>query len=169
MVGIAILPDSRIVRATINDVYTLADLHLELNQEMAAHSVFCPEELLEWRTVEHLIRHNLGAEGFLVWLARTHQEGDGVGFVSAALDRAPMPTARLITGTILNLYVKPASRRSGVGSALFQTARTAMTAAGARAIELSYLNGNERAARFWSAQGFVPESTKAVLPLSGPR
>jgi ribosomal protein S18 acetylase RimI-like enzyme len=54
---------------------------------------------------------------------------------------------------VWKLYVVPDVQRSGLGSALL-TALIAEIPAGTEAVQLEYLDGNDRAARFYAAQGF---------------
>jgi GNAT superfamily N-acetyltransferase len=71
-------------------------------------------------------------------------EGDVVGTGNIDL-RAPVPV-------IWKLYVVPAAQGRGVGSAL--VAELVRLAEGAP-VRLEYTDGNDRAARFYAAQGFA--------------
>jgi GNAT superfamily N-acetyltransferase len=53
------------------------------------------------------------------------------------------------------LYVEPAHRGSGIGTALLRAAIAAVVASGARAIDLEVVAGHERAANLYRREGFV--------------
>lgn len=159
--------DVKIRRARTSDLYTLTEMHVELNKELARHTVRCPEELLERGVVQSLLRRYLPGQDFTVWLASVGD--DEAGFMSTSIEMVPIPVAPIAVGEILNLYVRPQYRQMGIGTALFETALAHFHRAGVRSIELSYLIANEGAAKFWARHGFIPESTRAVLVLDRPR
>jgi ribosomal protein S18 acetylase RimI-like enzyme len=55
-------------------------------------------------------------------------------------------------GTVLRLYVDPDHRRSGLGTALFEAATEALTAAGADRIRAMALAANEQGCSFYRSQ-----------------
>ena len=66
------------------------------------------------------------------------------------------------------LYVEPAHRDGGIGTALLRAAREAAVAAGARAIDLEVDRDHARAARLYERHGFVPlPRERWVLALPG--
>jgi len=62
-------------------------------------------------------------------------------------------------GEILGLYVDPDLWRDGIGRALIREARGRLHRAGHREAILWVLDGNDRAARFYQADGWRPDGT----------
>jgi GNAT superfamily N-acetyltransferase len=58
------------------------------------------------------------------------------------------------TAWLEELYVEPASRQRGVGTALLQAALETAAAAGAVAVDLEVIQGHERAERLYARFGF---------------
>ena len=69
---------------------------------------------------------------------------------------------------ISNLYVLPRFRRHGIGAALVAHLLEVFSRQNVRHVELSYLVHNEAGAEFWTSQGFIPESVRAVRMPSAP-
>lgn len=156
----------RITQATMDVFDTVTDLHVALNQEMAAYSVACPKGALERPAIAYLVNRQLRRDDFSVWLAVF---GDQVvGFISGAVLESPVPSLDYTVGTISNLYVLPRYRRHGVGAALVAHLMEVFAQHDARHVELSYLVRNESGAEFWTSQGFAPESVRAVRMLADP-
>jgi ribosomal protein S18 acetylase RimI-like enzyme len=59
-------------------------------------------------------------------------------------------------GVVENIYVVPDRRGEGVGSALLAAAETELTDAGADAVVLEAMTGNEGARRFYRRHGYEP-------------
>ncbi|MEV6108173.1 N-acetyltransferase [Streptomyces sp. NPDC051940] len=116
------------------------------------------------------------ADRHAVWAARLADgaapsatfvaEGEGaalVGFVHAVLDDDPG------WGSLVdNLHVAPGRQRAGVGTALLAHAGAAITERAATpAAYLWVLEQNDRAQRFYEAQGGVRVERAAVMPPGG--
>jgi ribosomal protein S18 acetylase RimI-like enzyme len=62
---------------------------------------------------------------------------------------------------ILDLDVRPQSRRQGVGTRLVQVARSHTSGSGVASVEVGWLAADARASAFWRKQGFVPYLARA--------
>lgn len=84
--------------------------------------------------------------GATVLLAR--RAGAALGMVMLSLDEAE--------GEIKRLWVEPAGRGAGVGSALIAAAASRAAAVGAASLRLSVWDWRDDALRLYAARGFVP-------------
>jgi ribosomal-protein-alanine acetyltransferase len=87
-----------------------------------------------------------GLVGQCAWVADARGSVIGYLFGRVAADEAE----------VLNLAVRPARRRTGVGHALLETALARFWTCGARTVYLEVREANEEARRFYSAHGFRP-------------
>jgi GNAT superfamily N-acetyltransferase len=85
------------------------------------------------------------------------QETAVVGFATTAADDG---TAGRGVGELLALYVDPDHWGTGVGRALVADARARLRRAGSREAVLWVLVGNERAERFYRADGWAPDGAR---------
>ena len=92
-------------------------------------------------------------------LAQDDSEGAMVGWIALGGCRdAGAPPTR---GEIWAIHVDPAHWSRGVGRLLLQHARERLTALGKTEVSLWVLAANQRAIRFYAAQGFAPEPGSA--------
>ncbi len=59
-------------------------------------------------------------------------------------------------GLVENLYVAPAARREGIGSALLRAAEDRLADEGATAVQLEAMADNDGARQFYAAHGYTP-------------
>lgn len=89
------------------------------------------------------------------------EEGaETVGFLNVIEDLTP-PFETFIPyrhATVVDLYVDPAHRHNGVGSALLDAAEDWSRERGLSYLELNVLTGNENAYHFYQSSGFAPTS-----------
>ena len=85
-------------------------------------------------------------------------DGDIVGFVTFGLMRDQFERIGG-DGVVHNLYVKPASRNRGIGTALLERAESILADRGADYIRLEVLLSNHRAATFYQEHGYTPYRT----------
>jgi GNAT superfamily N-acetyltransferase len=117
-----------------------------LLDQFAEHAIPTPADAIG-RGVDHLLAHP--AAGRLLVATR---DGAVVGIAALSFMRALEhggPSAWLE-----ELYVEPALRGGGIGTALLRAACDAALAAGAVAIDLEVDAGHERAARLYARAGF---------------
>lgn len=83
------------------------------------------------------------------------QEGNVVGFVMFTIERGRYEQD-VTPGLIENIYVEPAARRDGIGSALLGAAEDRLVADGATVVRLEAMAENEGARQFYVAHGYAP-------------
>lgn len=81
-------------------------------------------------------------------------EGGIAGFCTVRVDRAPPILDDPFRAEILDLFVRPAHRRAGLGDALVEAALGWVRARGIRRVEVRVLTRNAVGQRFWRARGF---------------
>lgn len=142
----------RIEPATLADVDRLAELWVALAAEQrthGAHLTAAPNRaVMREALAQHAVDHTC-------LVARDGpDEAAIVGFVSFAIERDGLD--RDVTrGLVHNLYVDPASRGRGVGTALLDAAEAALSAAGAERIALEAVADNDGARRFYERYGYA--------------
>lgn len=67
-------------------------------------------------------------------------------------------------GLVENLYVEPAARREGIGSALLRAAEERLVADGATVIQLEAMADNDTARQFYAAHGYTPHRLELEKP-----
>ena len=68
-------------------------------------------------------------------------------------------------GIVHNLYVRPADRSNGIGSALLAAAEDRLAALGVDAVALESMAENEAARRFYGRHGYAPHRIELEKPL----
>ena len=101
---------------------------------------------------DQLLRRTLPFPGVLV----AELDGQVVAFLTMRPKQAHPALSSEPTAQIGDLYVSPSHRGSGVGAELVEHAKGQAIRAGYKHAELHTLYTDERAMRFWQAQGFRP-------------
>ena len=83
--------------------------------------------------------------------------GEAIGFMNGRVIRDPEVFEEAY-GFIDNAYVRPPSRRKGVGRALLRRAEAWYESNGVAEIRLSVYAANNLGVRFWELAGFEPQS-----------
>lgn len=102
--------------------------------------------------LESAIAHALDDPDAGLWVA--DREGVAVGFCAAHVDRAASPLVEHARAELTELWVTPASRRSGIGRALADAALAWAVERGAVRIEVRVAFRNGAGQAFWRALGF---------------
>jgi len=92
-------------------------------------------------------------------------DGTVVGFVSVCRSRDPDAPAG--TAEVRALYLRPASQRCGVGTALLHEALHHLTERGFVWVTLLVLEGNVDARAFYEARGFAFDGTRVPSQIGG--
>ncbi|PCR90536.1 GNAT family N-acetyltransferase [Natrinema ejinorense] len=141
-------PQPTIEPATRDDIDTVADLWVRLARDQRQHdSAVRPEANRE------AMRETLGAylvnDGLLV--ARL---GDRiVGFASVSIERGTLEL-ETTRGLLSNIYVEPAARDRGIGSALLEAAEESLLEQGADVMLLEVMADNGGARQFYRRNGY---------------
>ncbi|MFB6298678.1 MAG: GNAT family N-acetyltransferase [Halobacteriales archaeon] len=105
------------------------------------------------------------ARHILTGTLRVAREDDRIrGFVMFDLEEGAYEQD-VVRGVIQNIYVEPAARGRGIGSALLAAAEAALDHAGADVVALEVMASNEAAQRLYEREDFTPhriEYEKAI-------
>jgi GNAT superfamily N-acetyltransferase len=163
----------RVREATAEDAPAIAQAHVDSWQ--GAYPGLIPDRFLDRISLagrEHQWRHTLsgGTEGPLVLVVDSGDELAGFSTVAIPSRDHDEPDD---VAEIPAIYVRPSAWGTGVGSALMDASVAAMRGAGCREAILWAVAGNERAAAFYSRQGwhddggrrpsqYFPDATEVV-------
>ncbi|MDS0258839.1 GNAT family N-acetyltransferase [Haloarcula sp. S1CR25-12] len=128
----------------------LTDMWVELARDQRTYGshLLGPENRAAIRetVVQRIITENL-------LVAR--RNGALVGFVMFTVEHGRYEQD-ISPGLVENLYVVPAARRAGIGSALLRAAEERLAADGATVIQLEAMADNDAARQFYAAHGYTP-------------
>lgn len=143
--------------ATLSDLDRIVEYWVALAAEQRSHgshlTVEPNRELMRETLARHVVDHTC-------FVARQETEdatdsGPVVGFVSFDLERDGLDRD-VVRGVVQNLYVDPAARDQGVGTALLAAAEGALAAAGVERVVLEAMADNAAARRFYERHGYDP-------------
>lgn len=142
----------QVTAACREDCRSLATIHVESWQ--AAYASLFPADYLAALSIAE--REESWVSILEVSASRTlvaRRDGDALGFVT--FGRCRDQGAAADTGEVWALYVAPQAWSSGVGWALWESARVLMLHQGFASVSLWVLSGNARGLRFYESIGFV--------------
>jgi ribosomal protein S18 acetylase RimI-like enzyme len=141
-------PQPTIEPASQEDLETVADLWVRLARGQREHGSHVRPAANRETMREALAAHRV-ADGLLV----ARLEGSIVGFASSSIERGSLEldTTR---GLLSNVYVEPAFRGRGIGTALLEAAEASLARQGADVMVLEVMADNEAARRFYRRQGY---------------
>jgi len=140
--------------AVVEDAHAVAQLHVSSWQ--IAYAGIVPHEYLASLSVaarESMWRASILSGSSALVLAK--EDSSAVGFVSFGKSRDP--DAGETVGEIWAIYVSPSHWSRGVGRSLWLYAREQLRSQGFERVSLWVLADNERAIRFYTLVGFMPE------------
>jgi len=158
---------SRVVvrRAEPADALAVARVHVRSWQ--AGYRGLMPDDYLDGlRPEDRAATYNFGTgdAGAPVTLVDEEADGGIVGFVTlGCAPDASLPEA----GTVFALYVDPPHWRAGVGRRLIASAREQLVTWNCPQALLWVLRGNERAERFYAADGWTPDGRQREAEVWG--
>lgn len=144
------MTDPTIDYATRDDLETVADRWVDLARDQRAYGSSIRAE-----ANRETMRETLAAHQFTKSLLVARLEGDLVGFASFSLEQGALSLATA-RGQLSNLYVDPASRGRGIGTALLEAVEADLRDRGAEVVRLEVLAPNEDARRFYRERGYDP-------------
>lgn len=108
---------------------------------------------------ETIVRH-IVTDGLLV----AREDDEIIGFVMYTIKNGRYEQDEQ-TGSIVNLYVRPDARDTGVGSKLLVAAETELADAGAETVSLEVLAANDDARRLYARHGYQPHRIELAKPM----
>ena len=155
--------DGRIGRATLADLDRLATLWVDLARDQRAYGSHLAAEANR-TPVREALAHHVVTDG-----VRVARDDDAiVGFVTFGLEHGEYEQT-VTRGVVHNLFVTPAARGCGLGSALLAAAESALTDSGADVVSLEAMAGNERARRFYERHGYEVHRVELEKPTNPAR
>ena len=137
-----------IERATQADIDAVAELWVRLARDQRRHGSFVRADANRATMRETLAAHQVN-DGLLV--ARV---GDAVvGFASFSIERGSLELDAT-RGHLSNIYVEPAYRERGIGTALLEAVEDELADRGVEVVILEVMAQNEAARRFYEQQGY---------------
>mgnify|MGYP000144456830 CR=1 FL=1 len=136
-------PDSTAVDAVV-------DLWVALASDQRAHdSHILPEEN------RAVVRDTLARQAVTGGVRVARSEDAVIGFVTFGIERGAYEQDEK-RGVVRNVYVEPAYRDDGVGTALMDAAESALRDAGATVVSLESMAANRGAREFYRKRGYEP-------------
>lgn len=154
--------DVRIESAEREDADALAARWVELAKDQREHGSHLLPEENRTQIREALLQHVVTDTVLVARRPASDGDEDGenqeeamVGFVSFGLEseRYRQDVRR---GIVHNIYVRPADRGVGIGSALLEAAEAALAERGADTVGLQAMASNESARAFYEQNGYAP-------------
>ncbi|MFB1064030.1 N-acetyltransferase family protein [Natrinema sp. H-ect4] len=141
-------PQPTIEPASRDDLETLTDLWVRLARDQRRY-----ESAVRADANRETMRETLGAYQVADGLLVARLEGDIVGFASVSIERGTLELDST-RGMLSNIYVEPAVRGRGIGTALLEAAEESVAERGADELLLEVMADNEAARRFYRRQGY---------------
>lgn len=150
--------DVTVRRAAAADVRAVAEVYTaSWKAGYAGHFPADYLDALDVARAEARFAESIGGGGDQVWAAVRAEEIVGVTRFGPCRD-----TDHADWGEVYIVYVHPAAWGTGAGRALLATARRELAARGYTHAQLWLLDGNERAERFYAADGWVHDGATKV-------
>ncbi|WP_144903819.1 GNAT family N-acetyltransferase [Halobellus captivus] len=150
-----------IERPDVAAVDKLVDLWVALAADQRAHDSHILAD--ENRAV---VRDTLARHAVTGGIRIARLEGTLVGFVTFGIERGSYEQDE-VRGVVRNVYVDPACRDDGVGTALMDAAEAALREAGATVVSLEAMAANRRAREFYRDRGYATHRIQFEKPISG--
>ncbi|WP_254763533.1 GNAT family N-acetyltransferase [Natrinema marinum] len=141
-------PQPTIEPASADDVETLADMWVRLARDQRRH-----DSAVLADANRETMRQTLGAYRVSDGLLVARLEGELVGFASISIERGSLELDAT-RGLLSNIYVEPAVRGRGIGTALLEAAEESLADKGADTMVLEVMADNEAARRFYRRHGY---------------
>jgi ribosomal protein S18 acetylase RimI-like enzyme len=153
-------PDVVVERGETDDAEAVADCWVALARDQKAYGSRLYADRNRSAAREAALRHAVTGGLFVARRVEDERpagpddEGDVLGFVTASPASGEFVEADE-RGAVRNLYVRPAERGRGIGTALLAAAEAHLEAQGVAVVSLEVLAGNEAARRFYRRHGYA--------------
>jgi len=151
----------RVEPATTADLDAVVETWVALAETQRAHGSHL-DGAANRETIRPLLAHHVVDGSVLVARA---DEGV-VGFVNVGIEEGAL-ASDATRGIVHNLFVEPASRDEGVGSALLDAAEAVLVDRGADVIAIEAMADNEGARRLYRRRGYEPHRIQFERPVDG--
>ncbi|MFC4437393.1 MULTISPECIES: GNAT family N-acetyltransferase [Natrialbaceae] len=141
-------PRPAIEPATQDDLEAITELWVRLARDQRDHDSFVHADANRETMRETLAAH-AHTDGLLV----ARDDGRVVGFTSFSIERGAL-SLDATRGVLSNIYVDPAYRERGAGTALLEAAEGALREQGAEVVILEVMADNEAARRFYEQREY---------------
>lgn len=134
--------------AAQDDIEAVADLWVKLARDQREYGSYVRADANRETMRDTLAAHQVN-DGLLV----ARLEGAIVGFASITVERGSLELDAT-RGILSNIYVDPAYRDRGIGTALLEAAENTLAEQGAEVLILEVMAENADARRFYERQGY---------------
>ena len=142
----------------LDAVDALVDLWVGLASDQRAHdSHILPDEN------RAVVRDTLARHAVTGGIRVARGDGDIVGFVTFGIQRGAYEQDET-RGVVRNVYVEPAYRGAGIGTALMDAAESALRGTGATVLSLEAMAANRAAQKFYLERGYEPHRIQFEKP-----
>jgi ribosomal protein S18 acetylase RimI-like enzyme len=142
----------------LHAVDALVDLWVALASNQRAHdSHILPDEN------RAVVRDTLARHAVTGGIRVARCDGDLVGFVTFGIERGAYEQDET-RGVVRNVYVDPAYRGDGIGTALMDAAESSLRAAGATVVSPEAMAANRAAQKFYRERGYEPHRIQFEKP-----
>lgn len=159
-------PADPIVRDAVpDDAAAIARMHID--SWRVAYAGIVPASALALLSVSQRTEswaHAIETQPAEQWILVAVQDGEILGFASGGPNRSDEPAG---AGELYGLYVAPAHWARGIGTRLMATSLPRLQPEGRELVILWVLEDNERARRFYTARGWVPDGARQPVALLG--
>ncbi|WP_254523159.1 GNAT family N-acetyltransferase [Natrinema caseinilyticum] len=141
-------PQPTIEPASQDDLETIAELWVRLARDQRAYDSAVLPDANRDTMRDTLAAYRVTGELLVARLRR-----EIVGFVSVSVERGSLELDAT-RGLLTNIYVEPAVRDQGIGTALLEAAEDTLAEQGADVVLLEVMAGNVDAHRFYRRRGY---------------
>lgn len=152
--------DVTISSADTDDADRLADLWVALAADQRRHGSHLEAEANREAIHETMLRHVVTDT---VRLAE--RDGAVVGFVTFGAESGRYGQG-VVRGTVHNVYVRPADRSEGIGSALLAAAERELASQGVEVVALEAMARNDAARSFYERHSYAPHRIELEKPIN---
>ena len=157
-------PGYAVEPADTDDADVMAELWVDLATGQRDHGSHLLADRNRDRIHETMLQHVVTDTALVAREDAPDDDAPLVGFVTFGRESEAY-SQNAARGIVHNLYVRPADRSNGIGSALLAAAEDRLAALGVDAVALESMAENEAARRFYGRHGYAPHRIELEKPL----